>query len=210
MADRLRRRLGQRFSLPGREITTIAGTLTVGSAEHSVTLTRAQDDGGERVAISLDNGPANLAWDGTGGATSSGNKAGGSDRALIERLALDSPDQFVLAQLRPVAYYTIAYGVRPSGISDDYAGPVWDMVRLGEVGDSPGRPQSEWRLYYVNSDTGLIDKVMSDENGQRVLAEFSGWAVQGTEKAPTHIAWNINNQVVMSLSVTGIGYSAAH
>src|SRR5215471_18012663 len=97
--DRLRRRLGQRFDLPGREISIISGTLTVGSSQHAVTFTRTQDDSGERVAIALDHGPANLTWDAAEGALSAGSAATGGDRSLIERLALDSPDQFIMAQL---------------------------------------------------------------------------------------------------------------
>ena len=122
---------------------------------------------------------------------------------------MDSADQFVLAQLRGAAYYNTARLVRPveAGGDDIYTGPVWNVVRLSEpAGVTRIRPQSLWRLYYINSATGLVDKVLSQEQGQIVTAELSGWANQGGETVPTHIAWKLNNQIVMDLAITNVTY----
>src|SRR5262249_47705112 len=166
MADRLRRRLGQRFDSPGREITTMTGVLSIAGAEHQVTLIRIQDNAGERTSMRLDNGPANLAWDSVNGVTSGGNQAAHSDTSMIERLALDSPDQFILAQLRGASYQTIARSARPesAGADDSYTGPIWDIIRVEESSrGNPHLPLSTFRLYHINVGTGLLDKIVSVE-----------------------------------------------
>jgi hypothetical protein len=98
-ADRFRRRLGQRFIAPGRERATLVGTLTIGAQQYQVRIFRTQGDDGEQVEISLNGAPASLTWNKNDGAKSAGSTAAGIERSLIERLALDSPDQFILAQV---------------------------------------------------------------------------------------------------------------
>ncbi len=170
---------------------------------------RSQDDDDERLTIALNGGPA-LTWSGLNGALSGGVLPTGALREIIERLALDSPDQFVLAQLRGASYYAIGRHVRPAeaGASDDYAGPLWDLVRVAEPSRlTQNRPQSLWRLYYINSSTGLIDKVVSHEQGKTITAEFSGWVTQGGETVPTRITWKLNKQVVMDLAISNVTHS---
>lgn len=208
-ADKQRRRLGQRFLAPGREVSTLIGMLTLGADRQTVRIVRSQDDDDERLTILLSGVQGTFTWSGLDGAKSDGSPAIGKLRALIERLALDSPDQFILAQLRGAAYYTVARAVRPSeaGGSDNYAGPVWDVVRISEPdGRTQNKPQSSWRLYYINAQTGLIDKAISQEQGQTTTAEFSGWVNQGGERAPTRITWTQNKQVVMELSLNNIAH----
>jgi len=209
-ADRLRRHLGKRFFAPGREVATLIGTLKLGTQQYTARITRSQEDDGESVTIGLNGGPATLTWNGKDGAKSDGSPATGNQRALIERLALDSPDQFILAQLRGASYQTVAQQARPAeaGGSDSYKGPVWDLVRIGEP-PQPGRnlPQSQWRVYHINAATGLIDKVVSEEQGQTITAEITGWVNQGSETVPTRITWKQGSQTVMELSLTNIAHS---
>jgi hypothetical protein len=209
-ADRLRRQLGQRFLASGREVSTLIGTVTFGAERQTARIVRRQDDDDERLTIALNGGPPTLTWSGLDGAKSNGSPATGATRALIERLALDSPDQFILAQLRGSAYFTVSRLVRPSeaGGTDSYAGPVWNVVRISEPADrTQNRPQSSWRLYYLNAATGLIDKALSQEQGQTITAEFSGWVNQGGETIPTRIVWKMNNQTMMELAVTNVTHS---
>ena len=74
------------------------------------------------------------------------------------------------------------------------------------MGASQNKPLSLWRLYYINSSTGLIDKVISQEQREIVTANLSGWINQGGEQVPTHITWTINKQVVMELSLNNVVY----
>jgi hypothetical protein len=202
--------LGQRFLAPGREVSTLIGMVTVGTDRQTVRIVRSQDDDDERLTIALGGGPPSHTWSGLDGAKSNGGAATGSLRSIIERLALDSPDQFVLAQLRGAAYFTVARSVRPAeaGGSIGYTGPVWDLVRVAEPSHlTQNRPQSLWRLYHINSATGLIDKVVSQEQGQTITAEVSNWATQSGETIPTRIVWKLNNQTVMELTLTNVTHS---
>jgi hypothetical protein len=161
------------------------------------------------ATITLNGGGPSLTWSGLNGALSNGSAATGDLRSLIERLALDSPDQFVLAQTRGASYYTVARMARPpeAGNSLDYKGPVWDVVRIGEPASiTQNKPQSLWRLYYINSATGLIDKIISQEQGETITTEVSGWGDQGGEQAPTRLAWFRNKQKVMELTVNNVSH----
>lgn len=140
---------------------------------------------------------------------SAGSIANDAQRSLMERIALDSPDQFVLAQLR-ASYYTLARRVMPEEAhgSDDYTGPVWDVVRVGEPPDSAqSKVQSPWRLYYINSTSGLLERVVSQEQEATVTAEVSGWVDQGGEQVPSHITWSRDGRVMMDLQLTGVTYA---
>ena len=208
-ADRLRRRLGKRFSAPGLEVAMLVGTLKLGAQQYTALITRSQQDDGESITVGLNGSPAVLTWNDKDGAKSAGATATGDQRALLERIALDSPDQFILAQLRAAVYQTIAQQARPAeaGGSDNYKGPVWDLIRIGEI-ELPGRskPQSPWRLYHINATTGLIEKVVSEEQGQTITAEITGWVNQGGETVPTRITWMRGNQKAMELSITNATY----
>lgn len=207
IADQQRRRLGKRFLVAGQEISMLSGTLALGKESHAIRLVRTRNDDDEQLTIALDNDPAALTWSGVGGARSNGSQASGNIRSLIERIALDSPDQFVLAQTRGASYYMVARRARPEGMdnSQKYAGPVWDLVRVAEPSRlTQQKPQSLWRLYFINSSTGLIDKVVSQEQGGLLTAEFSEWANQDGETSPRHFVWKQNDQVVMDLTFTNV------
>lgn len=210
-ANKLRRRLGQRFTKPGSERTTLVGTLTVGAQQLPVRIVRTQNDDGEQVEIALGGGPASLSWSAVEGAKSGARLAIGIERQLIERLALDSPDQFVLAQLRGASYYTIAQSVRPSeaGDSESYTGPIWDLIRIAEPQTrTENKPESEWRIYYINNSTGLIDRIIYQEQGETTTVELLGWASHGGEITPSSIRWTRAGSVVMDLSFNNVGHGA--
>lgn len=210
-ADKLRRRLGQRFLVRGREVSVLVGTLLVGAERYTARITRSQDDDDERLTIALSGQQETITWSGLDGAKSNGNAVTGNLRSLIERIALDSPDQFVLAQLRGAAYFTIARSVRPAeaGGSDAYTGPVWDLVRIAEpTENSQNRPQSQWRLFYINTSTGLIDRIVSQEQGTTITAEFSNWVNQGGELIPARVIWKAGNQVVMDLTISNVSHNS--
>lgn len=208
-ADRFRRKLGWRFLAPGLDRTTLVGILKLGAQEHQVHIVRTQLDNDESVAIAVD-GIGSFTWNATEGAKSGTSSLSKDERAVIERLALDSPEQFVLAQLRGAAYYTVARTARPSdvGASDTYDGPVWDVVQISEpIGSGAAAPVSAWRLYHINTATGLIDKVVSQEQqGQDLTAEITNWTSQGSEILPSHITWKQAAQTLMELTLSGAAF----
>jgi hypothetical protein len=206
-ADKMRRRLGRRFLRAGQEIGDITGTLTTGNVRQGIRITRTQNDDGEAVSISL-NGQSG-AWTASEGATLNGRTAVGEQRTLIERLVLDSPDHFILAQTRGAAYYTIARAVAPKEASDDdsYEGPIWDLIRITEPQSATvNKPEVEWRIFYINNATGMIDKILYQEEGETTTVELAGWANRNGEVTPTTIRWTREGRVLMELSLENISY----
>jgi hypothetical protein len=208
-ADRYRRRMGKRFLAPGLEVTTLIGNLKIGTQQYIARITRSQTGDGENLTVGLNGGPPTLSWDGKEEAKAGSKLATGETLALLKRIALDSPDQFILAQLRGASYYVVSHNARPAeaGGADNYNGPTWKIVRVSEPEDSsPGENRSSWRLYYINTATGLIDKILSQEDGETITAELTGWTNQGGEQVPTRTTWTRNNQVVMEFILNTIGH----
>lgn len=208
--SRLRRSIGQRLTGHNRAMSMMIGRLTTGTDERSVRILRRQDGGGESVEIAIGNNGTPLTWSAAEGAKSSGNNLADTEQAIIERLTFDSPDQFVLAQLRGASYYTVGHNVRPAeaGGSDNYTGPTWDIIRVSEPArDAQSTPQSRWRLYYINSTTNLVDRIVSEMQGETVTAELSGWTTVQGEKVPSQITWSRQGQVVMQFSLTNFSHS---
>ena len=206
-AFNLSRRLGKRFSPGKRGQSVLVGTLITGSERKVVRINRRQTDEGEQVEINVAGSPGALTWDAGQGAQEAGQRAG-NERDLIERLVLDSPDQFVLAQLRGASYQTIGRNVRPEDAGDGYSGPLWNVVRVNDPQrDEQKRALSPWRLYYINTRTGLIDRIVSEIEGERVEAALSGWTEVNGEKVPGEIIWTRQGQTVMQFRLTNFSHA---
>ena len=108
-AFNLSRRLGQRFASNKSEKSVSVGTLTIGSERRTVQTSRNPTDDGEEIEIRIAGSLGALTWDRERGASAGNGPATGGDRELIERIVFDSPDQFVLAQLRGASYYTLGF-----------------------------------------------------------------------------------------------------
>ena len=201
-AFKLSRRLGNRFASSRETSSTLAGTLITGTLQQEVNVVRSQTSTGEDVRIGIEG--AALTWSDAQGPGASGANVNEGQRMLIERLVLDSPDQFVLAQLRGASYYTVAHNVRDDlDGSDNYNGPLWDVVRVTEPETGRGRrPLSNWRLYYINVQTGLIDKIVSEFRGEKIEANVLQWVDQAGEKIPSHIVWKRGNETVQEFRLT--------
>ena len=196
-AFKLSRRLGNRFAPSRQTSSTLVGTLITGTLQQEVNVVRKQSSTGEEVGIGMA-GAGTLTWSDGEGPGASGSNVNEGQRMLIERLVLDSPDQFVLAQLRGASYYTVARNVRDDvGGSDNYTGPLWDVIRVEEPDRGPSRrPLSNSRLYYINVQTGLIDKIVSEVRGEKIEANVLQWVDQGGEKIPSQIVWKRGDETV--------------
>jgi len=202
-ALRVARQLGQRFSATSNETSVLTGTLTISGADQPLIATRRQTETGEQVGLLI--GTRTLTWSGQEGAKAVSGPIGDMERLLVERLTLDSPDQFVLAQLRGASYFTIAQSVRPAGAS--YAGPLWDLVRVTEPPENENvRPLSPWRLYYVNVQTSLPDRIEYELNGQPIMVEFLEWTKEFEENIPARVRWSSNGQTLMEFRVTSVSH----
>jgi hypothetical protein len=200
------RALGKRFGHSTRANTGVVGTLTISGNEQPVSITRRQTESGEQVDILA--GSRNLTWTDQDGTKAGSGVPGDSERLLVERLTLDSPDQFVLAQLRGASYFTIARNVRPADAGDDYRGPLWTLVRVSEPpADDTLRPLSAWRIYYLNVQTGLPDRIEYQLNGQDIRVDFAAWTEQNGEKTPARITWSSGGQPVMECKVVSVSFN---
>ena len=68
------------------------------------------------------------------------------------------------------------------------------------------KPENLWRIFYINSSTGLIDKILYEEQGQNILVELAEWADQGGEMEPTFIRWSRSGRMLMELSLTNVSH----
>ena len=205
-AFRLSRRLGKRFLPSNLSATTIVGTLTTAGVEKNVTITRQQISTGEDVEIGIAGEAGTLTWNDAEDDKPSGTRTGEAQQILIERVVLDTPDQFILAQLRGANYYTVGHNVRAdAGGGDNYNGQLWDVVRIDEPQSARAqRLLSNSRLYYINVQTGLIDKVVSELKGETFQANILEWSDQFGEKFPTHVIWKRGNETVQEFRLTSV------
>lgn len=205
-ALRVSRRLGKRFDRSSRATSTSVGTLTLAGERQSLTLTRRQTETGESVELVV--GGRVMAWSDRDGTTASSGIATDPERLLVERLTLDSPDQFVLAQLRGASYFIVARNVRPTDANDGYRGALWNVVRVDEPHTEASlRPRSTWRLYYLNVQTGLPDRIEYQLNGEEIRVEFLAWADAQGEKTPALIRWSRGGQTIMEYQVTNVSHN---
>jgi hypothetical protein len=208
-AFKLSRRVGgERFKAKTPVVLIVQGVLSTGTIRQNVRLSRYQTDQGERVEVSLAGAPS-LSWDAASGARTSAGVLDLANRLLLERLTFDSADEFILAQLRGASYYVVARNVRPDDAADDYSGALWDVVRIDDTEqDEQKKPFSAWRLYYINTRTGMIDRIVCDARGDRIEANFSDWTDRSGEKSPSAITWTSHGQTLMSFNLTNVSFVA--
>jgi len=206
-AAKLSKRLGQRFIGSESDVSVLLGEVTTGETRIPLRIMRKQDERGESVEISA-NGRA-LRWSALHGATGD-TVVTELDRSLVERLVFDSADAFVLAQLRGASYQVVGKNVRADlGGADNYNGPLWTVVRVSYEGaDSEAKPESVARMFYINSRTGLLDKVISDLRGEGVEAVMDGWMTDGGETFPSLIRWSVSGRQVMEFKVISFNRSS--
>ena len=82
------------------------------------------------------------------------------------------------------------------------------MVRVDEPKQNEtARPLSTWRIYYINSQTGLPDRIEYQLDGQDIRTEFLEWTEQNGENFPLRVTWSIAERVVMEYRTTSITHN---
>ena len=200
------RRLGNRFKPTSRAVSTTVGNLTIGNNQQPITIVRRQTKTGETIELLVGN--RRLNWNEQEGTRADAGALTSSERLLAERVVIDSPDQFVLAQLRGASYVTVARNVRPTDAGDDYRGPLWNLVRVDEPPqDESSRPVNTWRIFYINAQTGLPDRIEYQLNGQDIRTDFAEWTEQNGEKTPSRVTWSSGGQVLMEYRATQVSHN---
>ena len=194
---------GQRCSSKTPPALIVQGLLSIDSERQQIQISRRRQARGEQVELVFAGKHDSLAWDASSGARKPTGSINQAERVLLERLVFDSVDEFILAQLRGASYYMVARNVQPDDAGDYYEGPLWNVVRVEDQEQSPQeRASSKWRLYYINSKTGLIDKIVSEFQGERIEAILSDWREQAGEMFPATITWTSRGQTLITLNVT--------
>ena len=205
-AARVARQLGKRFGPTSHSVTAFSGQISLSGTQQPLSITRRQTEDGELVELGLANRA--FSWNAKEGTKANAGAPTDNERLLLERLILDSPDNFVLAQLRGASYFTVARNVRPTDANDGYDGPLWNLVRVDEPQvDDSRRALSTWRIYYLNVQTGLPDRVEYQFNDKAIKVEFLNWTEQQGEKSPLHIRWSSDGQPLMEFRATSVSHN---
>lgn len=199
-AAKLSTRLGQRFIGSDSDVAVLIGEVITNEARVPVRVIRRQDKQGESVEITMNGKP--LAWSPSHNSQTDGSVSE-FERSLLQRIVYDSPDAFILAQLRGASYQVVGKNVRADrGGADNYDGPLWTVVRVSHSGaDSVAKPESPARLFYINSRTGLLDKIVSEVQGEQVVATLDGWVTDTGETFPSTVRWSNNGRQIMEFKV---------
>jgi hypothetical protein len=82
------------------------------------------------------------------------------------------------------------------------------MVRVDEPQqDADLRPSSTWRIYYINTQTGLPDRIEYRLHGQDIRTEFVEWLDQNGEKIPSRMTWSSGRQIIMEYRANSISHN---
>jgi hypothetical protein len=204
-----RRTGGERFRSKTPAGVIMHGLISTATNRQTVQISRFQNDSGERVEVAVAGAASPLSWDPSAGARTATGVLDLASRALLERLTFDSADEFILAQLRGAAYSVVARNVRPDDAPEDYSGALWDVVRVDDPEhDEEKKPLNPWRLYYINTRTGLIDKIAYDSQGDRIEVNFVDWADQQGEKFPSTITWTSHGQTLLTFNLATVSFVA--
>lgn len=207
-AAKLARAVGKRFAADKKTQSVLTGSMIFNGLSHTISMIRQQRDDGEQVIIYLDGSQSPLKWAADTGAVSGSERATAAEREFVERVVADSPDQFVLSQLRGASYFTVAQNVRPAEANDGYEGPLWNVVRVNDRGrDETTKVGSSWRLYYLNVSSGLIDRIISETGGETIEAQLSAWTNYQGELMPAQIVWRRGPTVIMEFRLNNFVYS---
>jgi len=185
-------KLGNRLTVPGQERAVMVGSLTryvAGAAQTSSVRVTTQLWGKARI----DNLTAGTSI-GTNGAQlwASSGALSPDDAGLLETILNDDMGHFL---------YSIASGSGgrflgarfrfDDGSTPNYIGPYYDVYTLSDSVLTQNSPIDRWRVYCINSDLGLLDRVQygpsvsgAAASGQTTL---TGWQVFQGQKFPTQI-----------------------
>jgi len=205
-AAKLSKKLGQRFVNSDSDMSVLIGEVATVDARVPVRVVRRQDKLGESVEVTT-NGK-NLSWSAAAGLNDGPTEL---DQSLIERIAFDSADAFILAQLRGAAYQIVGKNVRSDlGGADNYDGPLWTVVRVSYAPTVQGTgPESSARLYYINSRTGFLDRVISVAHGEEIEANLEGWTTESGETFPSLVRWSSSGRQIMEFRLVNFVRSSA-
>ena len=212
--------MGDRLRVVGKERLDLLGVLTR-SGENPVGVRILWEFPGKvriEKRLGTEPDPAKdelLVYDGAGNLRKRGGTAGLADQDLIEMLVHDSVEGFFIGQIEGFA--TRFLGSRYHRVDEEgnAVGPDYDIYEVINEVRVPGRPLSQRKLYYFDSDTALLGRVryqLSAERGRgpvEVRVEVSGWGEVFGQLIPTLTVRYEDGVEVVRLEIREAGIAAA-
>jgi hypothetical protein len=195
------RAMGDRLEKPGKERLTLTGTL--------------MRDGDSAPFVMVSEFPGKLRLEVTG--RGAGNTLVFNERArgrgatdardadLIETLVFDTAEHFFEGQSLGVGTRLLGSRFRADdGATPHYDGPFYDIYQVDETVEAARPPRHRTKLYYVNSDTMLIERVRYEDQGGgatvRVGVELE-WQQVGGQRVPRRITRTEGGSPVLTFVV---------
>jgi hypothetical protein len=195
------RAMGDRLERPGKERLTLTGVLT--------------RDGVSTPFVMVSEFPGKLRLEtgerGNGHAVVFNERASGQgaaterDADLVETLAFDTAEHFFEGQSRGVGTRLLGTHFRDDdGTTVNYAGPFYDIYQVEESVGAGRVARRRLKLYYVNSDTLLVERVRyeDDRGGTNVRVRVDlEWQQVGGQRVPKRVTRTEDGSPVITLVV---------
>ena len=200
--------MGDRLEKPGRERLNLTGTLSRANDPQTQEVV-AVFEFPERLRLTMQKGTQTriISFDGEHA------KADPVDEDLIETLVYGSAEHFFDTQMQGMA--TRLLGSRfllHRGSTADYNSPYYDVYKVTEQVKIANDEREQLRLYYFNSDTLLLERVVYeiDRNGSTVRVEekLSDWTREQGQQVARRIERFENGESVFVLTVRTAQLSA--
>jgi hypothetical protein len=204
--------LGDRLEKPGRERLSVTATLSrAGAQAEEVTavfefpdrLRLARQKGGQARVIAFDGEQVKTV----------GNPLDEAEQDLLETLVYGSAEHFFDTQMQGMATRFLGSRFRlDDGSSPDYSGPYYDVYKVGDQVKTAGGPREQLKLYYFNSDTLLLERVVYEinRNGSTVKVEerLGDWTREQGQQVARRIERFENGEPVFVLTIGAAQLSA--
>jgi hypothetical protein len=192
--------MGDRLQRPGKERLTLAGTLTLDGEATEFALVSEFPGKLRLVLAGGGRGRHVLVFDERDGDRGA---AEGRDADLLETLAFDTAEHFFEGQSRGLGTRLLGTRFRDDG------GPgggesFYDIYQVGESVGVGRAPRLRSKLYLVNSDTQLLERVRYEDGGgaeaTRVEVAFEWQQIDG-QRVPRRVTRTVDGKTILTLDV---------
>ncbi len=198
--------LGDRLRTTGKERAALTGVVTkTDGAPASVQLLREFPD---KVRLEKQDGaPEVVLFDGKRGAQNGADPDNESED-LLELLVYDWPDQFFVHHADGSGLYLVASRAqwlesgRPTGVFYN----VYDALDKIQSGKTV---RSRVARFYVNADSGLIERVQYQGSGGPVEVRFTDWQVANGQRFPAGVERLENGKSSLTVVFSSAAFGAA-
>lgn len=199
--------LGNRFESPaqGRSVMTATFTRSKGEPRTAqLTIIRELPD---KLRIEETASQRTIGHDGSRPWSRAGSPSA-EDLRLIETIVRDSVEHFIAGQARGDATFHLGDMFRADdGSNQNYEGPFHDILRVDDAFETPEGTKTRPTLFYLNSRTGLLEKIVYDREEEKIEVEFGAWLTIASQKTPGRIVWKENGSVTNQLVITQVAFS---